>query len=376
MKILFYSWPLYEIGGGQKMMCKAIDHLSKRHEIDVLTLFPVKREKLENYYSVDLSRVKFRHLFESSKIHPTLLKIMISNKVSKMSRNYDLFFNADAQETVKPLAKYNLLYCQFPDPLWYRPFKGFSDMLKMSLLVLLRKFFGNHSKDYSVYCNSNYGKKWLKKLWDVEAKVINPPIEIPSKTYSKKNNWIISTGRITPDKNYDFVIDIFKEAYKNNKSLADYKLLICGKSFDVDYLTRLRTLAKGYPIEFRLDLPNKKMIEVYSKSKIFIQAKGLSVNEEKYPALLEHFGMTPLEAMSYGCVPLVLNKGGYMETVETTTGFKFNNRQEALNYLITLINDEKLRNKMASAGIKKVKKFSLNVMNKKFDEALRAFTNS
>ncbi|MBU2562084.1 MAG: glycosyltransferase family 4 protein [Nanoarchaeota archaeon] len=369
MKILFYDWALHTIGGGQKFNCKIVEYLSKEHEVDLLTLFPVKKENLAKYYSVNLSRVKILNLSKKNEIHTSLLKLFYSRKISKLSSQYDLFLNADAQEIIKPLAKHNILYCHFFEPKWYRPPKNFFDFLKLIGIYFLKSVKRNYSKSYQVYCNSEYTRKWLKKIWGVKAKVIYPPIDLPNQKKFRKEKIIISTGRISPDKNYEFVIESFKKAYQT-PLLKDYKLWICGKEDDHSYLIKLKKISKGFPIEFKLNLTDKKFKNIYKKSKIFIQGKGININENKYPSLLEHFGMTVVEAMSYGCVPIALNKGGYKESIDDETGFKVNTQEEVVKCILKLVKNESLLSNMSKSGIKRAKKFSLEKMQEKIDKLL------
>lgn len=364
MRILFYDWALHTIGGGQKFNCKIAEHLSKKHQVEIITLFPVDRQKLEKIYSVDLSKIKIINLYKKEKNNDTLLKINASKDISRLSKNYDIFFNADAQETVYPKAKKNIMYCHFFEPIWYRPSKGFFDFFKLLGLASLRILKGNYSKNYDVYCNSKYTQYWLEKLWHVNSKIIYPPVDIPSRI-GRKENLIISTGRIAPDKNYEIVIDIFKKA-----NLENYKLLICGKADNPSYLEKLKKISSNSKVEFKTDLGDKELKKIYSSSKIFIQAKGLEINEKKYPALLEHFGMTTAEAMAHGAIPLVLNKGGYKEIVDKSTGFLFDNVSQAVVILKKLASNQKLINKMSQSAIKRAKIFSLQRMQKQIDKII------
>ena len=367
MKILVYDWALHTVGGGQKFNCKIAEHLSKKHEVDILTLFPVNKKNLEELYSVNLSKVHIFSLYENSQVPSTLLKLLVSNKVSELSAKYDVFFNADAQETVKPRAKCNIMYCHFFEPRWYRPAYSLTDFFRLFGIYMLKFFRGNYAKKYKIYCNSEYTKNWLKRLWHVESKVIYPPVDIPSNNRFKKQNLVISTGRIAPDKNYELVIDIFKRAIEDS-NLKGYNLFICGKSDNLKYLSKLKELSKGLPIKFLTDLSDNSLKEIYKKSKIFIQAKGFGINEEKYPSLLEHFGMTTAEAMSHGAVPIVLNKGGYKETIENNkSGFLFNNVQEAVDSLKKLASNKNILSTMSKNARKRAKRFSLQRMQNEID---------
>ena len=45
-------------------------------------------------------------------------------------------------------------------------------------------------------------------------------------------------------------------------------------------------------------------------SAFLIHAAGMGVDELEFPEQLEHFGITPVEAASFGCIPVVFAGGG------------------------------------------------------------------
>ena len=48
-----------------------------------------------------------------------------------------------------------------------------------------------------------------------------------------------------------------------------------------------------------------------------IHATGFGVDADEFPERLEHFGITPIEAASFGCIPVVYGQGGPLEVVRT-----------------------------------------------------------
>lgn len=371
MKICIYDWCLHTIGGGQKFDCKIAEHLSKKHEVDILSLLPVDRKKLEEAYSVDFSRIKkFRHLYKKIALNPNLFSLSSFRKVSRIAKDYDLFFNADSHETVKPNAKYNVMYCHFFGLKWPKPAKSFLDFLKLSAVYIFRSALKNYAKDYdAVYCNSFYTKKWLKKIWNVDAEVIYPPIDIPKKVSERKSNVILSAGRLTPDKNYELAIECFKEIY--DAGIKDYECWICGTGLPKEYYAKLKKLSEGYPVRIAVNLNSKELARAYAASKIFIQAKGSGIDGQKYPALLEHFGMAPVEAMAHGSVPILLDKGGYKESVQNgKSGFLFNTKKEAIEKIKLLIKNQRLWEKMSRNARQRARKFSLERMQNALDQAI------
>lgn len=61
------------------------------------------------------------------------------------------------------------------------------------------------------------------------------------------------------------------------------------------------------------NLTNSDILKLYGEASIFWHACGLG---EKDPHLVEHFGMTTVEAMQNYCVPIVIDGGGQKEIVE------------------------------------------------------------
>ena len=82
------------------------------------------------------------------------------------------------------------------------------------------------------------------------------------------------------------------------------------------------------------------MQELLSISKIYIQATGLGIDSEKDPHLLEHFGISLIEAIIYNNYPIVYDKGGPAETLKILNiGEKFNNFNSLENILKKVMTD-------------------------------------
>jgi glycosyltransferase involved in cell wall biosynthesis len=111
------------------------------------------------------------------------------------------------------------------------------------------------------------------------------------------------------------------------------------------------------------NLNNFELKQLYSEAAIFWHACGLN---EKNPQLIEHFGMTTVEAMQNYCVPIVIDGGGQREIVEQgISGFRFKTKEELQSYTIKLINDDNLRKKMARNAYDRSQDFTKEEFKKK-----------
>ncbi|PIV12895.1 MAG: glycosyl transferase family 1, partial [Candidatus Nealsonbacteria bacterium CG03_land_8_20_14_0_80_36_12] len=85
---------------------------------------------------------------------------------------------------------------------------------------------------------------------------------------------------------------------------------------------------------------------------------------------VEHFGMTTVEAMSAGCVPIVINKGGQKEIIQNNKdGFLWETSGDLIDLTEKVINDDKLMSSISEEAVKKSRNFS----KKKFYEKIYNF---
>ena len=81
---------------------------------------------------------------------------------------------------------------------------------------------------------------------------------------------------------------------------------------------------------------------------------------------MEHFGITTVEAMAAGGVPVVINAGGQSEIVEhDKNGFLWKTEEELIKLTVRLIEQEGLWRKLSHEAQKRSKKFSKEVFCKK-----------
>jgi glycosyltransferase involved in cell wall biosynthesis len=98
---------------------------------------------------------------------------------------------------------------------------------------------------------------------------------------------------------------------------------------------------------------------LYERASIFWHAAGYGEDENLWPVYSEHFGISTVEAMAAGCVPVVIKKGGQREIVEHgVSGFLWETLDELMAYTDLLLNDDRLLANMAEAARKRAQMFS------------------
>jgi glycosyltransferase involved in cell wall biosynthesis len=183
----------------------------------------------------------------------------------------------------------------------------------------------------------------------VGATVVPPPVEAAAVTTVAKEPVILSVGRFFSgwhSKNQHVLVEAFAEL-----GAAGWSLVLAGGAGDSAYVERVRRAAEGLPVEVRLDVPRDELLRLYSRATLFWHAAGYGQDERSHPERLEHFGITTVEAMAHGAVPLVYPAGGSAEVVEDgVTGRWWRTPAELAERTAALIDTQRAREPLAVAA--------------------------
>ncbi|TSC88959.1 MAG: Uncharacterized protein G01um10145_668 [Microgenomates group bacterium Gr01-1014_5] len=272
------------------------------------------------------------------------------NIVDNVSRGagYDLIFWISDGSIPLLLAKKNILHFQ-------TPFKDVGGKSIFNKLKLLRV--------NNIICNSQYTKSFIDKEFAVNSTVLYPPVSLSKNTTKvEKEKIIIYVGRysrLQQAKGQEILIEVFKDMCK--KGLKNWRLVLIGGSSvgAGDIVPNLKKTAQGYPIDVLENLPYKEVIKFYEKASLYWSASGYGIDEQSEPARVEHFGITVVEAMTHGAVPVIVKKGGHEEIVANgQDGLIWENTEELITKTQELIIDERRLKQIANKAREKAKKFS------------------
>jgi len=124
-------------------------------------------------------------------------------------------------------------------------------------------------------------------------------------------------------------------------------------------LDKLKKLASGLPVEFIINPDLNHLKIIYSRASIFWSASGMGEDELLKPEKVEHFGMTVVEAMSAGAVPVISNLGGHKEIISSADeGYLWNTPTELCKITLDLISNPKKIDYMSKFSQNRSKIFS------------------
>jgi glycosyltransferase involved in cell wall biosynthesis len=207
-----------------------------------------------------------------------------------------------------------------------------------------------------------------------------PPVDILKfKPSASKTNSIISVGRfdnILNAKKQDVLIQAFIKLIRSKPNFNWKLIFLGGSQLAVDknsYRAYLQKLAANYPIDFVVN-PNFDLLrQYYGQAKIYWHAAGYDVDESLHPESTEHFGMSVVEAMASGAVPVVVNKGGLTEIVtHQQNGLLWQDPDELVEQTKDLIESPQKLNTLFLSSLNHSQKFSKENFQKKFISILES----
>jgi glycosyltransferase involved in cell wall biosynthesis len=346
MKIGFYNPYFDSMSGGERYLLTLASHWSRNHDVVLFWDDPKIVRESEKRFHIDLTRIRTtENVFKTKNVFKKLA----------VSRGYDLLFFLTDGSIPTTFAKRNILHFQVPfQEIAVHPIK-------------LTRF-------QAIVCNSLFTKKHLDPRIGKRSIVIYPPVEPIKKSRGAgsgfaKKNIILSVGRFHPMKKQDLLIEIFRKAVGENR-FSGFELKLAGglQQGDTRYVESLRRAAKGLPIRFFPNCTFRALTALYNESLIYWHAAGFG---QTRPEHMEHFGITTVEAMSAGCIPVVFNGGGQSEIINRNL---WTTPDECLDMSQHIIQNKTTQKEFGQDMIRQSKKFSAEIFIKAYDALLSDIT--
>ena len=220
-----------------------------------------------------------------------------------------------------------------------------------------------HTYD-AILANSTFTSMWLRRFWNVESDVLYPPVDTASFTPGRKRPLILSTGRFfvgEHSKRQDVLLQAFRALV--DSGVRDWELHLVGnvseRERDRAYFAELQTMAADLPVTFHADADFATLQSLSAQAGLYWHATGFGVNEEREPLRVEHFGISVVEAMAAGAVPLAVGKGGVGEIITPgENGMLWDTTAELVAATRQLIEDPDRRARLGEAARQRSAAFS------------------
>ena len=364
MKIGVYNRYWNTLGGGEKYIGSIAQCLATLGAVDLVAHEPFSISRLEKRLNLQLSHCRTIILSDNS-----------NEAAEDLSSEYDLWVNGTYYSPARSKARRSILVVMFP-------FLGDKILKKLWTIAPVKQpswvrgtFWPDHDfwRSYDlVAALSVYTQGWIRRWWSVKSYILPPPADLISCPTLQQKDIIISVGRFFAgghNKKHAVMIEAFKEMCDSG-ICPSWEFHLCGGTHSEtehkEYLLSVIEKAKGYPIYIHPDISRERLEELYCQASVFWHAAGFGESERKQPERFEHFGITTVEAMSAGCVPVVIAKAGQKEIVtHGVNGYLWETTGQLKKYTGELMKNEAIAKKLAEEAQKTSVSFSLPVFSKK-----------
>ena len=197
-----------------------------------------------------------------------------------------------------------------------------------------------------------------EKKWNKHIEVIGNPIrEILPYPEIKKENIVLTVGRLIKTKHIDQLIRIFENCKQNNWKLV----VVGGNAKQLNLLEEYRAMVKKASLDDKIKLvgPQKNVDQYYRKSKLF----AFTSSSEGFPNVIGEAMAAGLPVIAYDCM------AGPSEMIENEkTGYLIPEREEEMfrQKLRYLMQKEDIRDEMSQQAAIKIQEFQVAKIAQKF----------
>lgn len=286
-------------GGTEKTLLSIIESLSEGG-YDI-TLYTVSKP------SIQISGIKINSMLPFRLPILGLYQRYLESKLIEKARDADLIIQASGGLALPAQSNQKvIIYChhdfQNETKKATTKYKGIWSWYYKPYYLLSQKFV-KHIKDENIILisNSKFIQNSIMEKFSKDSIVIYPPVELEIfQNDVKKEQSVVTISRYSQEKNLEFAIDVFQD--------IDVKYTLIGNTrtrVNEVYYDSLASKIKDHKTKVFLlkNIERSKVVENLKKSKVYFHTSP------------ETFGISIVESMAAGCIPIVPDNSAHQETV-------------------------------------------------------------
>ena len=288
-------------GGTEKTLLAILEALEDtNHKV---TLYTFSKPNL------DFKKIIVKSILPVSISAFGLYQRLMESKLVEKAKHEDLLIQASGGFTVPINPKQKLVvYCHsdFSSELektvtkykgiWGKYYNLYYEKMKKSLEKI-------NQENVILISNSKYVQDLIEKIYEKKSLLLYPPLDLSEFNKSKfKKKSLITVSRFSAEKNLEFVIDVIKNLPIDSIIIGNTKIKSNALYYDL-LKSKIKKEASSSSIVLLKNIPREELLNRLLESKVYFHASP------------ETFGLTVVESISAGCVPIVPNNSAHLETV-------------------------------------------------------------
>lgn len=336
-----------DVGGIERYISLLSKMLENDYEIEIVSTFKYNEKpafdfskKIKITYLIDgrPDLVSVKKLIKEKKYISVLKEIINRFKLTSKEKRL-------TKDVIKNKKTDYILTTRVKHHLWVYKYLDFSK----TKAIMTEHNFHNNDKKYIaklVKCSKKFHtlvlctlslKEYYEKIMYCKCVYIPNVIEsVSNKDADINSNYLISVGRLSPEKGFLDLIDVFKLIKEKKK---DMKLYLIGEGYERERLEqKIKSLGLEKDIILTGNLNSKELEKYYLKSSIYLMS-----------SFTEIFGLVLIEAMNYGLTCVAFSSAdGAKYLLKDNVGYLIENRDKnkMAKTVIELLSDrEQLKEK-------------------------------
>jgi alpha-1,2-mannosyltransferase len=300
-------------GGAEWVAVNMINVLKENgHQVVILTDSPLNQNRFQKIFDrrvhVDRQIIfPFRHFVSNDLKNVYTDAIRIQALKMKCDIVLDTFSNA-----ILPAA--NIAYIHHPllrridtiAPFWSARQRTLNRAYFLPYQSYLKLYKNNYGK--LIFANSKFTAQAIKHETGLDSSVLYPSVSSEITNYNQadldkeRDNTVTTISRIDFAKNLNIIPKIAK--LTSDKVIFNIIGLLDSEEALASLLKQAKDLGVSDRVKIYTNVRREQIKNVLLNSKVYLHTK-----------IKEHFGISIVEAMASGCIPIVHNSGGPMEFV-------------------------------------------------------------
>ncbi len=287
-------------GGGTEKTLHAILEALEKTEHNV-TLYTFSKPKIES------KKIKIKNSLPISIPSFGLYQRAMESKLISKAKKEDLLIQASGGLGIpKNLNQKIIVYCHsdFANELENPSTKytGIWSLYYKSYYNMAKKFTENiQDSRIHLISNSQYVHDSIESKFGKDSKIIYPPVDLSEFSPGTKENKVVTIGRFSEEKNLEFGINVMKEIdceydiignTKTKSNILYYNVL--GSKIKKENLEKVKLLK---------NISRNELVDTVNKIRVYFHCSR------------ETFGISTIEGIAAGCIPIVPDISGHKETV-------------------------------------------------------------
>lgn len=286
-------------GGTEKTLHAILDALEKTEH--TVTLYTFSKPKISS------KKIKIKSSLPVSIPTVGLYQRTMESKLISKAKNEDILIQASGGLNIPQNKSQKIIvYCHsnFSNELENSStkYKGIWSLYYKPYYNMVKKFIENiQDSRIHLISNSKYVHDSIKTKFGKNSEIIYPPVNLREFSSGNKKDGIVTVARFSEEKNLNFGIDVMKE--------IDCKYDIIGNTktkSNILYYRKLESKIKKEnltKIHLLKNLERHKLVDVVNSAKVYFHCSR------------ETFGISIIESIAAGCIPVVPDVSGHKETV-------------------------------------------------------------